>query len=252
MPTAERRRMPGLEEQAGRTAPGRVDVARDDRHVRVRQMTISDWALREGIVLDAVRVARPRRLVRRPARAAPRRGGRARPPVQLRRRAPATSRASRCALRPDQALHGLGAGDRELLEYAALLHDIGQHVSRRAITGTGRTSWSTASSAASPPTRSSSSPRSCATTGGATRRRRAALRPRSTTTGPAAQARRAAADRRRARPRPRGVVEDVDVAGRRQPRDAPPPRPATTPSSSSGAPGAGATCSRRSSTASSS
>jgi exopolyphosphatase/guanosine-5'-triphosphate,3'-diphosphate pyrophosphatase len=30
-----------------------------------------------------------------------------------------------------QALHGLGPDDREMLEYGALLHDIGQHVSRK-------------------------------------------------------------------------------------------------------------------------
>jgi len=34
-------------------------------------------------------------------------------------------------VRPDRTLHELGDDDREMLEYAALLHDIGQHVSRK-------------------------------------------------------------------------------------------------------------------------
>jgi exopolyphosphatase/guanosine-5'-triphosphate,3'-diphosphate pyrophosphatase len=92
-------------------------------------LTISEWALREGIVLDAV--------------------GRHDPddwsddPHAIRGSA-VTGLARRCnwaepharqvaTLALDlfdatAALHGLDATDRELLEYAALLHDIGEHV----------------------------------------------------------------------------------------------------------------------------
>jgi exopolyphosphatase/guanosine-5'-triphosphate,3'-diphosphate pyrophosphatase len=93
-------------------------------------LTISEWALREGIVLDAVRrhdaadwSEDPRAI----------------------RRASVHSLARRCnwpeahsrqvallALElfdATAALHRLDGGDRELLEHAALLHDIGEHVS---------------------------------------------------------------------------------------------------------------------------
>lgn len=95
----------------------------------IERMTVSEWALREGMVLDAI--------------------GRQDPedwsgdPFAI-RRASVMALARRCnwpethsrhvamlALELfDQLrdLHGLGDDDRELLEYAALLHDIGEHV----------------------------------------------------------------------------------------------------------------------------
>jgi exopolyphosphatase/guanosine-5'-triphosphate,3'-diphosphate pyrophosphatase len=95
-------------------------------------MTFSDWAMREGIVLDAVSAHDPDdwsddpRALRRAAVAG------------LARRcgsdAVHSKHVARLALSLfDQttALHELGGDDREMLEYAALLHDIGQHVSRK-------------------------------------------------------------------------------------------------------------------------
>jgi exopolyphosphatase / guanosine-5'-triphosphate,3'-diphosphate pyrophosphatase len=93
-------------------------------------LTISEWALREGIVLDAVRrhdlhlTSTDPRAIRREA-------------VQsLARRCNWPEAHSRqvalLALElfdTTQELHDLDAGDRELLEHAALLHDIGEHVS---------------------------------------------------------------------------------------------------------------------------
>ena len=93
------------------------------------EMTISEWALREGILLDAIDRhdpvdwdADPRAI----------------------RRASVVALATRCTWHEAHArrvaelavalfdqtadLHGLDALDRELLEEAALLHDIGEHV----------------------------------------------------------------------------------------------------------------------------
>jgi exopolyphosphatase/guanosine-5'-triphosphate,3'-diphosphate pyrophosphatase len=92
-------------------------------------MVTSDWSLREGIVLDAVRATIP---TTGPTTAGARRAGRG-----PRRRCGPTSntrQVGRIALSlfdQTRALHGLDAADREMLEYGALLHDIGQHVSRK-------------------------------------------------------------------------------------------------------------------------
>lgn len=131
---SERRRMDGLEEPrraellpAGSTL---LVVALD--LFDVDELTISDWALREGIVLDAVRRHDPDdwsdepRALRRAAVS-----GLAR---RCNSDAEHTRHVTRLALRlfdETTALHGLGDRDREMLEYAAMLHDIGQHVSRK-------------------------------------------------------------------------------------------------------------------------
>jgi exopolyphosphatase/guanosine-5'-triphosphate,3'-diphosphate pyrophosphatase len=130
---AERRRMPGLEEQRAELVPaGSTFLLVAMELFGLEELTISDWALREGIVLDTLRVHDPAdwsedpRAIRRAAVAG------------LARRcssdAAHTAQVTRLALDLfDQttALHGLGADDRELLEYGARLHDIGQHVSRK-------------------------------------------------------------------------------------------------------------------------
>ena len=95
----------------------------------VEEVTVSEWAFREGMVLDAI--------------------GRHDPadwsddPFAI-RRASVQALARRCSW-PEahsrhvamlalelfdqlRELHGLDDDDRELLEYAALLHDIGEHV----------------------------------------------------------------------------------------------------------------------------
>jgi exopolyphosphatase/guanosine-5'-triphosphate,3'-diphosphate pyrophosphatase len=94
------------------------------------RMTLSEWALREGIVLDAI----PRheaaewsgdpRAIRHTS------------VLQLARRCNwdevhgrQTARLALDLFDQTAALHGLGAADRELLEHAGLLHDIGEHVS---------------------------------------------------------------------------------------------------------------------------
>jgi exopolyphosphatase/guanosine-5'-triphosphate,3'-diphosphate pyrophosphatase len=94
------------------------------------ELTVSEWALREGIVLDAIRRHDPADWSDDP---------------RALRRAAVRGLAARCntdelharkvadlalaLFDRTQELHQLGAEDRELLEYAALLHDIGEHVS---------------------------------------------------------------------------------------------------------------------------
>jgi exopolyphosphatase/guanosine-5'-triphosphate,3'-diphosphate pyrophosphatase len=95
----------------------------------MESLTVSDWALREGIVLDAIAGhdladwSEDQREIRRSS------------VLNLCRRCAWDERhgrqVSRLALSLfDQLrdLHGLGPDDRELLSYGALLHDIGEHV----------------------------------------------------------------------------------------------------------------------------
>ncbi len=96
----------------------------------VQDLTVSEWALREGMVLDAIGRHEP--------------GDFSDDPFAI-RRASVQSLARRCSW-PEahsrhvatlalqlfdqlRELHGLDDDDRELLEYGALLHDIGEHVS---------------------------------------------------------------------------------------------------------------------------
>jgi exopolyphosphatase / guanosine-5'-triphosphate,3'-diphosphate pyrophosphatase len=132
--TSERRRLPGLEEQrrAELLPAGSTLLVTALELFELEGLTASDWALREGIVLDAVRSHDPSdwsddpRALRRASVAS------------LARRcnsdAEHTTHVAHLALRLfDQTfdLHQLGERDREMLEFAALLHDVGQHVSRK-------------------------------------------------------------------------------------------------------------------------
>jgi exopolyphosphatase / guanosine-5'-triphosphate,3'-diphosphate pyrophosphatase len=132
--TSERRRMPGLEEpkRAELLPAGSTLLVHALERFGLDGLTVSDWALREGIVLDAVRSHDPTDWSDDP---------------RALRRASVASLARRCnsdqthtthvaflALRlfdNTRELHELGGHDREMLEFAALLHDIGQHVSRK-------------------------------------------------------------------------------------------------------------------------
>jgi exopolyphosphatase/guanosine-5'-triphosphate,3'-diphosphate pyrophosphatase len=93
------------------------------------QLTISEWALREGIVLDVVAHHDPTDWSDDPHSI---RGSAV---LSLARRCnwsePHARRVASLSLELFDAtaeMHGLGAADRELLEFAALLHDIGEHV----------------------------------------------------------------------------------------------------------------------------
>jgi exopolyphosphatase/guanosine-5'-triphosphate,3'-diphosphate pyrophosphatase len=129
---AERRRIPGLELRRADLVPaGAMLLGSAMELFGFDELTVSEWALREGMVLDAIRALHP--LAVAPAGE----GDIRRASVEaLARRCSwdeaHTRHVARLALQIfDRAprLHRLGAEDRELLEYAALLHDIGEHVS---------------------------------------------------------------------------------------------------------------------------
>lgn len=128
---AERVRFDGLETRRVDLIPAGVvflDAAMDV--FEFDEMTISEWALREGILLEAIDRHDPADWSADP---------------RAIRRASVTALARRCNWHEAHArrvadlavslfdqteeLHGLDAVDRELLEYACLLHDIGEHVS---------------------------------------------------------------------------------------------------------------------------
>lgn len=127
---SERRRMDGLEpRRVDLIVAGSTFLATAFDVFEFDEMTISEWSLREGILLDVIGQHDPAdwtddpRAIRRAS-------------VQgLARRCSAPEDHSRQVARLalelfDQTteLHGLDAHDREMLEYAALLHDIGEHV----------------------------------------------------------------------------------------------------------------------------
>jgi exopolyphosphatase/guanosine-5'-triphosphate,3'-diphosphate pyrophosphatase len=128
---AERRRMPGLELRRADLVPaGAIVLATAMELFGFDELTVSEWALREGMVLESLRSFHP---VDAPLGAADI------------RRASVEALGRRCNWDEAHArhvaclamqifdgrhrLHRLGGDDRELLEYAALLHDIGEHVS---------------------------------------------------------------------------------------------------------------------------
>ncbi len=133
MSATERRRLPGIEDKRADLLPAGVTLLAIIFDVfEIDAMVTSDWALREGIVLDAVRVHDPDDWSDDP---------------HALRRAAVAGLARRCGsdlehsrqvallalslFDQTQTLHQLDDSDREMLEYAALLHDIGQHVSRK-------------------------------------------------------------------------------------------------------------------------
>jgi len=126
----ERLRLEGLEARRVDLIPaGSMFLATAMELFGFEEMTISEWALREGIVLDVIGRHDPvdwsddPRAIRRASVQGLAR--RCRWPEDHSRR------VARLALELfDQTveLHGLGAHDRELLEFGAFLHDIGEHV----------------------------------------------------------------------------------------------------------------------------
>jgi len=127
---AERRAIPGMDsKRVDLIAAGAVVLRTIIDEFGCTEFTVSDWALREGIVLDAISRHDPEDWSDDPY--AIRRSS----VLGLARRCSWPEAHSRhvatLALEIFDGLrdqHGLGGTDRELLEYAALLHDIGEHV----------------------------------------------------------------------------------------------------------------------------
>ncbi len=129
---AERAKMPGCDARRAELVPaGAVVLGQLMAMSGLQAMTISEWALREGIVLDAIGqhdraelLDDPRALRRTSVLSLCRRSNwRQGHAQQVARQAVALFDAT-------VDLHQLGAEDRELLELGALLHDIGEHISR--------------------------------------------------------------------------------------------------------------------------
>lgn len=130
---AERRRLPGLDGRRADIIVGGVLLLEGVFDAfEVEEMTVSSYALREGVLFD--------RLAADQARSARRltdlrRSNALRLAQQLDPDAPHAETAARLALSLfDQTveLHGLGADARELLELAAIVHNVGLFVSHAA------------------------------------------------------------------------------------------------------------------------
>jgi exopolyphosphatase/guanosine-5'-triphosphate,3'-diphosphate pyrophosphatase len=128
----ERLRLRGLDEsRADIIVAGAVVLDTVLARLGVRELTLCEWALREGILLDYIE-SHPRSLAH--AEAYP----------DVRRRS-VVALAERCLydeaharhvaglalalFDATQPRHGLSGAERDLLEYAALLHDVGHHIS---------------------------------------------------------------------------------------------------------------------------
>jgi exopolyphosphatase/guanosine-5'-triphosphate,3'-diphosphate pyrophosphatase len=127
---ADRLRMEGLDaRRVDLIVAGSMVLATAMQLFGFDQLTICEWALREGIVLDAVGHHDPSDWSDDPHAI---RGsavlGLARRCNWAEAHARQVARLSLQLFDGTAELHGLGDRDRELLEFAALLHDIGEHV----------------------------------------------------------------------------------------------------------------------------
>jgi len=132
MDLRDRQRLPGFDAaRADIVVAGAVILDTVLQRLGVEEITLCEWALREGILLDYIH-GHPRSLARAEAYPDVRR----RSVVHLAERCAYDERHARHvaglalslfdATRPR---HRLGEDERALLEYAALLHDIGHHIS---------------------------------------------------------------------------------------------------------------------------
>jgi exopolyphosphatase / guanosine-5'-triphosphate,3'-diphosphate pyrophosphatase len=127
-----RRRLPAMDERrADIIVAGAVVLDTILQAVQAKQVVLCEWALREGLLIDYLQ-QHPRSVAR--AEAYP----------DVRRRS-VVSLAEKCGYDEEharqvarlaldlfdgtQGIHGLGARERGLLEFAALLHDVGRHIS---------------------------------------------------------------------------------------------------------------------------
>src|SRR5205085_1104360 len=131
--TKDRAGMPGLDDQRkDQVVAGALLANELFRRLDLKELRLCKSALREGIVLDYLARHAPEQLIRRQV-PDPRR----RSVVDLARRcnwhqAHHEQVARLCMELFDQtrALHQLGTEEREIIEYGALLHDIGLHIAR--------------------------------------------------------------------------------------------------------------------------
>jgi exopolyphosphatase/guanosine-5'-triphosphate,3'-diphosphate pyrophosphatase len=131
MTERERSRLPGLARRAGTIVAGGILLEKLLRLTGARSIAPVDRALREGLVIDYLERNRERLQLLEEHRSP-----RERSVFELARRSGYDRSHSLHVMRLarelfDQlrAVHGLKPRDRELLEYAAVLHDVGQSIS---------------------------------------------------------------------------------------------------------------------------
>src|SRR5436190_16800418 len=133
LPASDRTRLPGLEAKRADIVPaGSVLLMTAMELFGFDRFTVGEWALREGMVLDAIGQLDPADWSGEPGAirqasvvALARRCGSGADDVHARQ----VARLATGLFDDTVTLHRLGAEDRELLEYAGVLHDIGEHVS---------------------------------------------------------------------------------------------------------------------------
>ena len=132
MPLEDRLKMPGLDPRRADLAPvGAVIVDTLLDTLGAEEITLCDFALREGLVLDYI--SRNRAHIRTAERYP---DVRRRSVIELAERcnywpvhAQQVARLATQLFDATRGVHGLGAREREWLEFGALLHDIGIHIS---------------------------------------------------------------------------------------------------------------------------
>jgi exopolyphosphatase/guanosine-5'-triphosphate,3'-diphosphate pyrophosphatase len=132
MTLADRLGLPGLDpRRADLAVAGSVLLDTILKRLRAKELTLCDLALREGLALDYIRKNRARiaKVEKYP-------DVRRRSVIELAERsnyfaqhADQVGRMAVTLFDQTTALHSLGAREREWLEYASLLHDIGVHIS---------------------------------------------------------------------------------------------------------------------------
>jgi exopolyphosphatase / guanosine-5'-triphosphate,3'-diphosphate pyrophosphatase len=130
--SADRARLPGIDAHRAELLPAGVTVAEVlMEETGFLELTASEWALREGMVLSAIGKhdradlgGDPRAIRRASVLSLCRRSNWREAHSEI------VSRLAGELFDATASLHRLGPHDRELLELAALLHDIGEHVSR--------------------------------------------------------------------------------------------------------------------------
>ncbi len=129
----QRAQMPGLDEgRRDQIVAGAVLVEEIFRRLKPRRIEMCKSALREGILVDYLSRHLPDLAIRQQVP-----NPRLRSVIALARRCSwhrsHSEQVARICMRlfdETRAIHGLGTPERELIEYAALLHDIGWHIAR--------------------------------------------------------------------------------------------------------------------------
>ncbi|HQR38486.1 MAG TPA: Ppx/GppA phosphatase family protein [Blastocatellia bacterium] len=139
MPVKERRRMPGLPpERADIIVAGALLLDTIYSELGIERAVTCDWALREGILVDFLERTHPQVVSSRDTAGSPLEMGeiRRRSILALAKRceydashAMQTTRLAKSIFDQTRQLHGYGRNERELLEVAAVLHDIGYTIS---------------------------------------------------------------------------------------------------------------------------